>query len=168
MSIHVEDYEIQRYLDNELSGEERIRIQHHIENCEACRQILENYGQLYGVLEYGGGLELPPGFPNRIMEKIGNVGVRHRSNMWKEIFLIFAGLLAGLGITLYFTGIAPFLETIRSTRSPALGLMGSVWNYLKISIDQSELGLIWLITAGIIMLLVNFLDHALMKRNSPA
>ena len=39
---HFDEITIQKYIDNELSPEERIAVEKHIETCEACKKQVEN------------------------------------------------------------------------------------------------------------------------------
>ena len=39
---HFDELTIQKYIDNELSPEERIAVEKHIETCEACKKQVEN------------------------------------------------------------------------------------------------------------------------------
>ncbi len=100
---------ISRYLDNELHGDELIRVRTHIAGCESCRARLKSYDKVHSGLNSI--ISTTPcassaGLENRVIDSIrkkNKVG----SKGWKDVIfsrkiLVPAGIAASI-ILMFFT-----------------------------------------------------------------
>lgn len=78
---------IQRLLDREADAEEKRLLQHHLSQCEECRQFHQEMVQTEQAL--GGLIEFFPrqGFNDRLLKKLGF----RRRVLWKRVAPVFAG-----------------------------------------------------------------------------
>ena len=66
---HLDDQQIQMYLDNTLH-ENKVEFDTHLYTCEDCRQKLAEYREVYQVLEEDLYPSLSANFSKNVMEKL--------------------------------------------------------------------------------------------------
>lgn len=92
--------EIYAYLEQELSEEDRKRIEEHLENCPACRKLLADRRLYLQSLTGLPPLEPPPDFTDRVMA--GLPPLKSPARFWLALtggmYLLFSLLVAGLAL----------------------------------------------------------------------
>ncbi len=78
---------IQKLLDREIRAEEQKSLQHHLSQCEECRQFYQEMVKteqaLQGLIEF----YPQPGFNDRILKRLG----LRRPVLWKKVAPVLAG-----------------------------------------------------------------------------
>jgi predicted anti-sigma-YlaC factor YlaD len=59
------------FLENELTEEQRVEIENHIKICPDCSRLLEEFSQLWGVVQRREKIQPSPYFWTRMMQRIG-------------------------------------------------------------------------------------------------
>ena len=97
---HLTDYEIQDLLDgNRLPNEDHLR--RHLESCDSCRCMLEQYQLLYSELSQPVEAALNPGFAQRMADKFEAAYAGSRAATALER-LIWTGVGLAAAIAVYF------------------------------------------------------------------
>ncbi len=106
---HLNDTEIQNYLDGNCSLSEQKRIKEHLQICADCKELLETYKSIYSVLEEEPSLQIKPDTVDNIMKNINTVPSPsteiHFKKLWFKAYPIAAVLLLALmlkGIYYFF------------------------------------------------------------------
>ena len=100
---------ISRYLDNELHGDEFIRVRTHIAGCESCRARLKDYDKIHSGVNsiiHNISCATSVGLENRVVESIRKKN-KIGSKDWKDVIfsrkiLVPAGIAASI-ILMFFT-----------------------------------------------------------------
>ena len=58
------------YIDNELSNEEMLQMEEHLQSCENCQKELEEYKKIISVLQSLPEVEPPVGYCKRLHNKL--------------------------------------------------------------------------------------------------
>ena len=77
------------YIDNELSNEEMLQMEEHLQSCEKCQKELEEYKKLISVLQSLPEEEPPEGYCKRLHEKLLENSPQSKSSKAASIFKNF-------------------------------------------------------------------------------
>jgi hypothetical protein len=109
---HLNDEEIQDYLDGNLSGETTLQVREHLQVCRRCREALKQYRSLYVGLEDGAGFELSKGFAKTVIRKLpAEAEAKSHASVW-NVLLVALGVAVSLGVTLYFIDLRPLGQAL--------------------------------------------------------
>ncbi|MGG1554549.1 anti-sigma factor family protein [Paenibacillus ferrarius] len=107
--IHHPEDQLSAYLDDELSAEEKQAVEMHLESCESCRALLDEWLALqvkvHDIFQFK---QAPPAFEEIIMQTIEKNHQRTSGKRWLALPLIAIMLVCVIGIA---TG-AMFLKFI--------------------------------------------------------
>jgi predicted anti-sigma-YlaC factor YlaD len=62
--------EISNYLDGEISGEMRVRMEEHFKGCKHCTAVLDGTRNVVQLVGDARAFEVPAGFSNRLYRKL--------------------------------------------------------------------------------------------------
>ena len=62
--------EISNYLEGEISGEMRVRMEEHFKGCKHCTAVLDGTRNVVQLVGDARAFELPAGFSNRLYRKL--------------------------------------------------------------------------------------------------
>lgn len=65
--------EISNYLEKDVPAELRARLESHFQQCNHCRAVLDGTGNLLRLVGDGQAFDLPPGFGQRLQQRIAAV-----------------------------------------------------------------------------------------------
>ncbi len=159
---HLQDKEIQDYLDGNISRENHW-ISIHLENCEFCKDQLKIYQKLYVGLKKDIDFSLPTTFSNAVIAKIqGNPGHAFKVRLLTVLFSLL-GLIIGLGATYYFTGTERLLALWKSISETQKHLnlewVATISDFLSgLNLNLGLLGF-----AVLIVLAISTIDHFIMR-----
>ncbi len=158
-SEHIRETEIQRYLDNDLPEREKISLEKHIGMCSSCRIEIKNYRELYQILADDRDMSLPADFSSAIMAKLPTTSnALSGIKIWSYLLTV-ASILAGLAITVYYTGLDVYrnLWTGIETSLTVINLSALLQFFSRISFFPKE----YLFVTLIILLSIKFFEHLL-------
>jgi len=92
---HLTNDELNRFVDNELSLQEKIVVEQHLSECSLCSDELKNLKSINSLLFEQNVEEAPNGIENMIMKKIAK---KLRSDKSQKTFFRFVVSLFSLGI----------------------------------------------------------------------
>lgn len=108
--------EIYAYLEQEMSEEDRGRMEEHLENCPACQKLLADRRLYMQALADLPPLEPPPDFTDRVMA--GLPPLKSPARLWLALtgglYLLFSLLVAGLALGTRTTFFPLFLKIFRN------------------------------------------------------
>ena len=104
---HLTDEKIQDYLDGNLSPENAILVQEHLEACSFCQEALRHYQALYSSLGDDKGFELCPGFARSVVKKLPAEAETESHLNYLNIFLTILGIIVTVGVTLTYVDFRP-------------------------------------------------------------
>ncbi|MDZ7263997.1 MAG: zf-HC2 domain-containing protein, partial [candidate division KSB1 bacterium] len=70
ITMHLSDDQIQDFLDQNLSQEDRLLVNEHLRNCQQCQNELSRYQRLYMALNQETVIELSPAWSAAVMKRI--------------------------------------------------------------------------------------------------
>ena len=62
--------EISNYLEKDVPADLRTRLESHFQQCSHCRAVLDGTGNLLRLVGDGQAFDLPPGFGQRLQQRI--------------------------------------------------------------------------------------------------
>ena len=104
---HLTDEEIQDCLDGNLSPENAILVQEHLEACSFCQEALRRYQALYSSLGDDKGFELSPGFARSVVKKLPAEAETESHFNYLNILLTILGIIVTVGVTLTYVDFRP-------------------------------------------------------------
>jgi len=154
MSNHLNDEQIQSYLDNQ-DRFDKTYIQEHLKTCTFCQENLKEYRNLYTALNTDSFPALPKDFSTQIVSAISNP----QESRWQffESGFIIAFFLFGISASLYFVNPLPFIANVVSN------IIGNLGEYATKFIPELNGGLPIFIVAIVIFLLVEIIDKKILR-----
>ncbi len=119
---HLDDAQIQSYLDGLLSASEATRLRSHLQVCQTCRQQVLIYQKFYQQLAGSGEEPFSPKFSDEILHKLQGepLGFLH-----KRLAQIFGGALAFMAFIMtstLFMNYRSLLDSIRRISLPSFSM----------------------------------------------
>jgi hypothetical protein len=171
---HLSDEELQRYLDDPLPGD-AIRLTAHLAACPACRNELQHYKELYGVLAQAPEVALARGFAKGVVKNIESetLGQLHK-RLWQGFVLLFV-FLVSVQLCFYYVGPAELLNAFRIFPAdkirfawfdalPQWSPLETARNFLNAWDSKDTL----LLMAGLVLLVMSLLDRVIGHSRKPA
>lgn len=156
---HLTDQELQSYIDGHI--EDKKETEDHLRLCLYCRKQLAMYKIIFSELKTDSGISFSPNFAQSVIRRIE--AARERKIDFVESGLSAAAILVGMGLTLYYVNWKPvsefFVEGYRNSIDYFESL--SLVPHLPANWLGANTGI--LLCAGLILILVGWLDHALSR-----
>jgi len=107
---HLNDIEIQKYLDKVLNREEEIFLEKHLPGCQICQHKIYEYQEIYEILNQPPKIDLPADFAQKVLARISD----RQKHTWYEGYLdqilLAIALISGTIVFIYFLGLQPLLN----------------------------------------------------------
>ncbi len=139
MTTHMDDEILHRYLDGELSWEERQRVRGHVATCPACRDRLEALRRAEYALRNLAAFDLPADFTDRVMSRVRR---RAPTLLWTRAAVSrFARGIIFIGLLLLVVAVGEawlFQEDLPSLGESVLWVftwLGMVWSDPEAALD---------------------------------
>ena len=112
---HADEDRIQEYLDGVMEDGEREALQRHLDGCETCRAMFQEYRTLYSGLGDGSEFHLPADFSAKVIARVksNSMGRVHVNLM--HLFITFFGLILGINAMLYYYDFQSLVSEVRGT-----------------------------------------------------
>jgi hypothetical protein len=104
---HLTDDDIQDYLDGNLSRQNALSVERHMDTCPLCREALRQYQDLYVNLKEDRGFDLSKGFARSIIKRLPAEEEAKSHFSFVNIFLAILGIIISAGVTLYYVDLRP-------------------------------------------------------------
>jgi anti-sigma factor RsiW len=127
---HVDEYEVQSFLDGLLAEEERARVDAHLEGCESCQALFASFESLEAALS---GLPLadpPADFTTGVMARIEEQEQAKAAER-RIVVAVLAAVSVALAVALAVAGQAAWAPALSEVSSVGVGLLQA----LRISSD---------------------------------
>jgi len=160
---HLTDEEIQEYLDENLSPENELLFDTHLEICPHCQESLKQYQSLYVGLANDKGLNLSKNFTESVVSRFPvEAEVKSYFN-YANVFLTILGISIAVGVTFYYVDLKPlgraFLNIILPQYEFGSAFVASAKSFL-VGLNGN---LSLLAFAGLTLLIIAALDRALVQ-----
>jgi hypothetical protein len=154
MNNHVTDKQLQAYLDKQ-DGPETATLEEHLKLCASCRKNLEEYQEIYAILNTDPFSNLPKDFSTKIVSVISNPQ-ESRGRLFESGFII-AFFLFGIAVSVYFVNPFPVITNIANNLFINLGEHATKF------LPELNGNLPIFIVAILIFLLVEVIDKKILK-----
>jgi len=163
MSEHLTDEQIQDYLDENLSQEQKTIIERHIQTCQKCQTELAQYRNLYTRLKSDVTFDLSPGFSIRVMKTIrAEARKAFLARLW-NLLLPVLGIAVGIGAMIYYVDFKPFVKIFADSLNPARYVDSAVVSNLNQILVRLNVNLNLIVFAGLSLLVVILIDQLLSR-----
>ncbi|HOT96668.1 MAG TPA: hypothetical protein PLN61_02880 [bacterium] len=170
MKQHLNDAELQLYLDGRLEEREKLD---HLRGCPLCQERLDGYEPLFAALAVEPEWSPSPALTEKVMRKIRRESLGPLSENLLHSLILMGGIIAAFRIALPFLHPRTYLTEMRGLRLPESGLSWEWFRHLNILPQLEEyfrgttLPINSLVLLGGALLLVLLLDQliALARRH---
>ena len=122
------------YIDGELTAENELRVEKHINACRECAFELEKLHATWALLDKSAKVEAPPFFAAKVKHRIDKKSSQKHAPQIIEIFLrrvpltaaVTAGLIAGLFLGRYLGEIVHYNKTLTQENNITQEIISSV------------------------------------------
>jgi hypothetical protein len=164
---HLSDEEIQDYLDGSPSSVNKT-IEEHLETCQLCKGILEEYKKVYAELKKDIGFELSPDFSSLIISKLSLKASPKPLTSYAGIFLAILGLVLGVGSMFYLVGWKYINQGLANIIQPQLNFIPGLWVTVSRLSASLHIDFRLLLISGLILFIISKLDYILFhKKQKP-
>lgn len=166
MVTHLNDERVQELLDGQFPIFERREIEEHLKSCDACRERVSQYEELYSTLETAPDTELSRSFARTVLRKTNIEEIGSVQFGLTQVFAALAAVIVVVNTLLYFIewnslkGIAAVIGKSLIAFVPALSKSGST-TLQDVDIKGS---LVFIVGAVILFLLFLFDRYLLQPR----
>jgi hypothetical protein len=164
---HLSDEEIQDYLDSSPSSVTKT-IEEHLETCQHCKGVLEEYKRVYAELKKDIGFELSPDFSSLVISKLSTKASPKPLTSYAGMFWVILGLIFGVGSMLYLLGWKYISQGITNIVQPQLNFVSTLWGTMGRLLTNLNIDFGLLFISGLILLIISMLDYILVhKKHKP-
>jgi Putative zinc-finger len=110
MSLHLNEKELQRYLDKQTTEKETQLIEQHLAGCRNCRQELHFYREIYQALQQEPDFTLSAEFNQKVMSRLAPDNRPFIRSFYFENFLAILGILAAMVFAIQIYGLTPLFK----------------------------------------------------------
>ncbi len=161
---HLTDDEMQEYLDGNLSLENVLSVERHLESCSFCKESLKQYKSLYVGLANDEGFDLPKSFAKSVISRLQAEPEAKSHFNYANIFLTVLGIIIAVGITFYYLDLKPLGQTISNILSAQYEFGLAVAESLKVFLSGLNTNRGLLIFGVLALLVIVTLDHFLVRK----
>ncbi len=160
---HLNDEEIQEYLDGNLPAQDLTIIEEHLESCTVCQDSLKQYRYLYDGLVKDEGFELSKDFAKTVLSRIGAEAQTKPHFNYIYALLAFLGAVIGVATIIRFVDLKTLGVAIYETILPRFEFItvftDSVKNALLILNGNADL----VIISGLALAFLATVDRFVLK-----
>ena len=160
---HLNDEEIQEYLDGNLPVQDLTTIEEHLERCPVCQDSIKQYRYLYDGLAKDEGFELSKDFAKTVLSRLGaEVQAKPRFNYF-YVLIAFLGAVLGVATVIRFMNLKSLGATIYETIQPRFEFISVFTDSVKYAllILNGNAGLV--IIAGLALAFLATVDRFVLK-----
>ncbi|NOY61073.1 MAG: hypothetical protein GXO75_19350 [Calditrichaeota bacterium] len=161
---HLDDEQIQAYVDGHLPAEEMRKVKTHLQECSFCRKEVQVYGQLFNILQQDIDFQLSANFARRTVSRIKKKSLGTVYNKLITVFFGLFGIILAVNISLYYVNFTSMINEFKQdTLSFDLQIFTSIFEQINIFISQNNIDVRIILFAGIILLLLAVIDRFVLQ-----
>ena len=139
---HLNDDQIQRYLDGTLPPGETSTFKTHLKKCPACHDAVASYQEVFEALSTEENFELSKNFTRKVLRQTHKQAVGALQFGLMQVFFVLAAIIAVSHVVVTYVNIEKFAGTAQATSksfSALFGLLATTMdNFLsKVQFDGS-------------------------------
>ena len=161
---HLTDDEMQEYLDGNLSLENVLSVEKHLESCSFCKESLKQYKSLYVGLANDEGFDLPKSFAKSVISRLQAEPEAKSHFNYANIFLTVLGIIIAVGITFYYLDLKPLGKAISNILLSQYEFGLAVAESLKVFLSGLNTNRGLLIFGVLALLVIITLDQFLVRK----
>ncbi len=164
MVSHLNENDIQRYLDHQLPAEEEQEFNHHLINCQSCQQEVKYYQEIYHFLAQEPDFQLSPEFERAVLSRLQQERKISHSTIHYDILMAILGGISAFGFIIYLYDFNSVIQTL----SHFLPSLNHLWNMFK-AVFTGIPGLFksdYAIATLIILIALSFFEEHLLRKQS--
>ncbi len=153
------DFEIQDYLDNNLSREKREQFIKRLESDPDLRIRFSSYKKIYKGLKSENGFTLSPKFTSRVLKKshIESLGSVH-FELW-HIFIALFIIIIGINVTFYYVDMTALVNDMKFSPDINLDLSPGIVNNITAFFSNMNFNFALPVLSVLILIVLGLLDR---------
>jgi len=157
--MNYNDFEIQDYLDNNLSEEKRDQFTNQLATDPGLQNRVKAYKKIYKVLKTEKGFYLSPKFTTRVLKKthIESLGSLH-FELW-QIFIALFVIIVGINVTLYYVDMNSMINDMKFSPDINFNILPGILNNIGSFFSKLNFNFVLPLLAIIILIVLGLLDH---------
>ncbi|MDZ7341666.1 MAG: hypothetical protein ONB27_09960 [candidate division KSB1 bacterium] len=163
ITMHLSDDQIQDFLDQNLSQEDRLLVNEHLRNCQQCQNELSRYQRLYMALNQETVIELSPAWSAAVMKRIRAEVRKIVLRRFLNLLLPIGGIIAGIAVMLYYVEFGPIVAVFLRSLNPARYFDNKILLEIDQSLAKFNINFSLIAVAGLSLLVVLLLDQIISK-----
>ncbi|NIA31184.1 MAG: hypothetical protein GWP06_14905 [Actinobacteria bacterium] len=161
---HLNDQQIQAFVDGQLSAVELRNFSVHLQECSFCRKEVQAYKQLFHILEDEVDFQLSANFAHRIVSTIKSKSLGSVYNKLLSIFFGFFGIILAINISLYYVDFSPMLKDLqKNTQSIDSTHISTAFEHVTNLANRTNTDISILFFAGIVLILLALIDRFILQ-----
>jgi len=161
---HLDDEQIQAYMDGHLSPEETDYFEAHLRECSSCRKGVQVYAQLFKFLQQDASLQLSANFSRRIVSRIKKKALGSVYNKLLSIFFGLFGMILAINVSLYYVDFSPMLKDLKkNTQSLDSTHISSAFEQVTNFTSRTNTDVSIIFFAGIVLILLALIDRFILQ-----
>jgi len=164
MIFHLNENDIQRYLDHQLTDQEEQKFNHHLINCQSCQRELKYSQEIYHLLAQEPDSQLSPEFEWGVLSRIQQEERISHSSIHDDIVMAILGCISAFGFIIYLYDFNSIMQTL----SHFLPSLNHLWNMFK-AVFTGIPGLFksdYAVATLIILIALSFFEEHLLRKQS--
>jgi anti-sigma factor RsiW len=171
MVNHLDDEQIQDFLDGNLSVSTRYDVGEHLRECRVCRERVSQYEELFSELAAKPEVKLSKSFTRKVVRRAGRREIGEVQFGLMQVFFVVAGVIAAINALFYFIEWKSFAKIMENAGGTLYAFVPVLANSFRapmegVNLQGSFIGL----AVGVVILLF-LLDRFVLQprfRSSPS
>lgn len=163
IDMHLSDEQIQNFLDENLSQNERLLVSEHLQHCQHCQSELSQYQHLYADLKKETAIEFAPTWSAAVMTKIrAEARKKALTQIW-NLLLPVGGVIASIAVMLHYVNLTPILNVFLRSLNPARYFDSTIMKEIDVTLAKFNINFSLIAFAGLSLLVVLLIDQIIAK-----
>jgi hypothetical protein len=158
---HLDDQRIQDFLDGHAADAGAVR--RHLDACASCRQLAEEYRELFGMLAAEPSYRPAVDLADRVMNRVADRRRVFSSSIVCRL-LIVAAAVAALAIPFLFANPRSLHSSVKGLAAAGSSVVASLAASLRIVAGWMNNGTPLLLSAAVVFVFIAIADHFLKRR----
>lgn len=171
MVNHLDDEQIQDFLDGNLPVPSRRETEEHVRDCRICRERISQYEELYSELAVQPEISLSKAFTRKVLRNARRQEIGDVQFGLTQVFFIVAGAIVVINALLYFGEWSAFAGIFQKTGRNLYAFVPLLVNSFRLPLQGVKMqGSFFALAVGIVILLF-LLDRFVLQprfRSSPS
>jgi anti-sigma factor RsiW len=160
---HLDDEQIQDFLDGNLAVPSRRDIEEHVRDCRMCRDRVYQYEELYSELALEPDLSLSKAFTRKVLRKARRQEIGDVQFGLTQVFFVVAGAIVAINALFYFVEWKSFAGIVEKTGRSLYAFVPVLVNSLRLPLQGVKMpGGLFALAGGMVILLF-LLDHFVLQ-----